>query len=51
MRALKKYAAKCKEIKGDVIQTKLLDAEEVVLDETNAFVVLNGDVDLEFVTV
>ena len=51
MRALKKYIEKAKEIKGDVIQTRLFDAEEVILDEDNKFVVLNGDVDYEFVTV
>ena len=33
MRALKKYVAKAKEIQGDLILTRLFDADEVILDE------------------
>ena len=51
MRALKKYVEKAKEIKGDVIQTRLFDAEEVILDENNKFVIPEGDVNFEFVSV
>ena len=37
LRAFKKYAAKAKEVKGDLIQSRLLDADadEVILNENN----------------
>ena len=50
MRAFKKYVEKAKEINGDVIQTKLFDAEEVILDADNKFVIPDGH-NLEFVSV
>ena len=51
MKAFKKYTTKTREIKGDLIQERLMEAEEVILDEKNDFEVLNGNVNYEFFTV
>ena len=50
-RAFRKFAVKAKEVKGDLIQTRLLDAssDEVILGKRNEFVILNPD--LEFVSI
>ena len=51
LRSLKKFVSKAKEIKGDIILERLLDAEEVIIDDDGQFVIQNGDANLEFVSV
>ena len=40
-RSLLKFVKKAKEIKGDMIQEKLLDSEAVIIDEHGNLVVVN----------
>ena len=51
MRSLKKFAAKGKEIKGDIILERLMDSDEVIIDSNGQFQVISGDAGLEFVSV
>ena len=37
VKALKKFVKKAKEIKGDVILERLLDADEVIIDDNGQF--------------
>ena len=50
-KSLKKFMKKAKEVKGDVILERLLDADEVIIDANDQFQVQNGDANLEFVAV
>ena len=51
IKSFKKFVKKAKQVKGDVILERLLDADEVIIDANDQFQVQNGDANLEFVAV
>ena len=51
MRSLAKYLAKSKQVRGDPIQERLLEADGVIIDDHNELIVVNPSQSVDFIPV